>query len=103
ARCVRITRDQKQTFEVVPGSFTTDAEKSLWDAYQSVPASLETVSSANGFLTAFTPIIPAITKFFEDVMVMDEDPRVRENRLGLLQKIAALAKGVADLSKLEGF
>ena len=103
ARCVRITRDQKQTFEVIPASFTTDAETKLWDAYQSVPALLETVSSANGFLTAFVPIIPAITKFFEDVMVMDEDARVRENRLGLLQKIAAMASGVADLSKLEGF
>ncbi|MBI5291892.1 MAG: glycine--tRNA ligase subunit beta [Chloroflexi bacterium] len=103
ARCVRITRDQKQTFEVVPANFTTDAETKLWDAYQSVPALLETVSSANGFLIAFTPIIPAITKFFEDVMVMDEDARVRENRLGLLQKIAAMANGVADLSKLEGF
>ncbi len=34
---------------------------------------------------------------------MDEDPRVRENRLGLLQKIAGMAKGVAELSKLEGF
>ena len=33
---------------------------------------------------------------------MDEDPRVRENRLGLLQKIAGMAKGVAELSKLEG-
>ncbi|MBI3177021.1 MAG: glycine--tRNA ligase subunit beta, partial [Chloroflexi bacterium] len=103
ARCVRITRDQTQTFEVIPASFTTDAETRLWEAYQSVPALLETVSSANGFLTAFMPIIPAITQFFEDVMVMDEEARARENRLGLLQKIAAMAKGVADLSKLEGF
>ena len=32
----------------------------------------------------------------------DEQP-LRENRLGLLQQIAALADGVADLGKLEGF
>ena len=32
-----------------------------------------------------------------------EDEGVRRNRLGLLQRIAALADGVADLSKLEGF
>jgi glycyl-tRNA synthetase len=34
---------------------------------------------------------------------MAEEPAVRQNRLGLLQRIAALADGVADLSKLEGF
>ena len=103
SRCVRITRDQKQQFEVIPANFTTGAEKRLWEAYQSAPTTLEAVTSANGFLTAFTPLIPAITRFFDEVLVMDEDPKVRENRLGLLQKIAGMAKGVAELSKLEGF
>ena len=32
-----------------------------------------------------------------------KDKAMKENRLGLLQKIAELARGVADLSKLEGF
>ncbi|MBM4425010.1 MAG: glycine--tRNA ligase subunit beta [Chloroflexi bacterium] len=103
ARCVRITRDQKQTYEVVPANFVTEAEKILWDAYQSAPRTLDAVTSTNGFLTAFVPLIPAITRFFDEVLVMDEDQRVRENRLGLLQRIAAMAKGVADMSKLEGF
>jgi glycyl-tRNA synthetase len=103
SRCVRITRDQKQQFEVIPANFATEAERNLWEAYQSAPTTLEAVTSANGFLTAFTPLIPAITKFFDEVLVMDEDAKVRENRLGLLQKIAGMAKGVADMSKLEGF
>ena len=34
---------------------------------------------------------------------MDEDTTVRENRLALLQHIAALTTGLADLSELEGF
>ncbi len=103
ARCVRITRDQKQIYEVVPANFTMEAEKTLWETYQSVPATLDTVTSADGFLTAFKPLIPAITQFFDEVLVMDENQRVRENRLGLLQKIGRMAKGVADISKLEGF
>jgi glycyl-tRNA synthetase len=37
------------------------------------------------------------------VLVMDDDKAIRENRLALLQRIAALADGVADMSKLEGF
>jgi len=35
--------------------------------------------------------------------VMDPDPAVRQNRLALLQQLAALAEGIVDLSKLEGF
>ena len=47
------------------------------------------------FLNAFTPMIPAINAFFEDVLVMVEDEKVRQNRLALLQRIARLADGVA--------
>ena len=54
-------------------------------------------------LNAFEPMIPAIDRFFEDVMVMTEDRVLRENRLALLQRIVALAEGVADFSKMEGF
>ena len=52
---------------------------------------------------AFLPAVPAINRFFEAVLVMAEDPAVRANRLGLLQRVAALAEGTVDLSKLEGF
>jgi glycyl-tRNA synthetase beta subunit len=46
---------------------------------------------------------PAITRLFDAVLIMDDDAAVRENRLALLQRVAGLAKGVADLSVLEGF
>jgi glycyl-tRNA synthetase beta subunit len=59
--------------------------------------------SPNQFLAAFQPVVPAITRFFEDVLVMDERPAVRQNRLRLLQRVVLLAAGVVDLSKLEGF
>jgi glycyl-tRNA synthetase beta subunit len=55
------------------------------------------------FLNAFTPMIPAITHFFDAVLVMADDEALRSNRLGLLQRIASLARGVADLTRLEGF
>jgi glycyl-tRNA synthetase beta subunit len=54
-------------------------------------------------MRAFEPMIGSITRFFDEVLVMDEDSAVRLNRLGLLQRIVALADGVADLSRLEGF
>ena len=45
----------------------------------------------------------AITRFFDEVLVMAEDENLKRNRLGLLQRVIALAEGVADFSKLEGF
>jgi glycyl-tRNA synthetase beta subunit len=44
-----------------------------------------------------------VNLFFEEVLVMAEDEKVRNNRLGLLQRIANLTTGVVDLSFLEGF
>ena len=60
-------------------------------------------STVNEFLEIVAKLIPSITAFFDKVLVMAEDKAVKENRLGLLQKIASLANGIADLSKLEGF
>jgi glycyl-tRNA synthetase len=48
-------------------------------------------------------MIPTINRFFDRVLVMADDEVVRKNRLGLVQGIAALADGVADMSRLEGF
>jgi glycyl-tRNA synthetase len=101
SRCVRITRDQKTQYSVNSGQFAEPAEKELYAAYQM--ASSKSVSSVDEFINALLPMIPAISKFFDDVLVMAEDQSLRENRLGLLQRIAGMAQGVADFSKLEGF
>jgi glycyl-tRNA synthetase len=103
ARCVRITRDQKRAFELDPKKLTEPAEKELYAALQSAEASSRAPGSVNDFFAALQLMIPAISRFFEDVLVMAEQEELRHNRLALLQRIVALADGVADLSKLEGF
>jgi glycyl-tRNA synthetase len=103
ARCVRITRDQSERFEVRPALFSDPAEKALYQALEKVQAAARKPGSVNELLEYFSPMIPSINLFFEAVLVMAEDPAVRSNRLGLLQHISALAGGVADFSKLEGF
>jgi glycyl-tRNA synthetase len=103
SRCVRITRDQSEIFSVDDKHFTEDAEKDLFTALEKAEAADRTPGSVNDFFNAFVPMIPAIDKFFEDVLVMVEDEDRRNNRLGLLQRIVALADTVADLSRLEGF
>ena len=59
--------------------------------------------SADDFLRAFRPLVPPITSFFEDVLVMSDNPAERNARLALLARVVSLADGVADFSKLEGF
>ena len=43
---------------------------------------------------------PLLDRFFDDVLVMADDARVRENRLGLLQSIARLFLRVGDFSEI---
>jgi glycyl-tRNA synthetase len=103
SRCVRITRDQAEVYPVDPQRFEDEAERALYAALQTAKAAPRRPGSVDDLFNAFLPMIPAINRFFEAVMVMAEDPALRANRLGLLQQIAALAGGVADLSTLEGF
>jgi len=103
ARCVRITRDQKETFTVNPAALSEPADRDLCQALLAAEAAPRRPGSAADFIQQVEGLAGVINRFFEAVMVMAEDPAVRANRLGMLQRVAALANGVADLSKLEGF
>ena len=105
ARCVRILRSAPTTDDrpltVNESLLTEPAERGLYDALQS--SAVHRPSSVDEFLTTVAMLIPTINTFFDKVLVMAEARSVKENRLGLLQRIASLADGIADLSKLEGF
>ena len=103
ARCVRITRSLGEVFTVQPEFFYEPSEFDLWEALLLSETTPRSEGSVDDFLNAFLPMIPAVNQFFNDVLVMSEDLNLRRNRLGMLQRIAGLAKGTADLSKLEGF
>jgi glycyl-tRNA synthetase beta chain len=55
-----------------------------------------------GSLALLAQLRPAVDAFFDQVMVMDEDPRLRANRLALLAQMRELFAGIADLSRLPG-
>ncbi len=101
ARCVRITRTVPEFLTLRPDDLTLPAEKALFHAYKAADAGQD--GSVTSLVTALRALEPAITTFFIDVLVMDEDTGRRENRLALLQHIAKLPAGIADLSHLEGF
>ena len=103
ARCVRITRDETTVHTLDPDRFVEKEERDLYAALQAVEGAERAPGSVDDFVSSFRPMIPAISTFFDEVLVMDEDQNLRTNRLGLLQRIAGLSSGVVDLSKLEGF
>jgi glycyl-tRNA synthetase beta chain len=53
-------------------------------------------------LRALASLRAPVDTFFDDVLVMAEDPKVRANRLGLLQEVLSLFYRVADISRLGG-
>jgi len=105
SRCVRITRsvDGVQPDAVSQDLFEDKSEHMLFETLQTAESVDQIAGSVDDFLNAFLPMIPPIDLFFEDVLVMVEDESVRMNRLNLLGRIVALADGVADMSRLEGF
>ena len=103
ARCVRITRDQPTTYAVEPERFIEPASRALYESYCAARAAVDADPSIDGLFKALQGMIPAIRRFFDDVLVMDPDDTLRQNRLGLLQAIGGLTAGIVDLTVLEGF
>ncbi|MGQ9909778.1 MAG: glycine--tRNA ligase subunit beta, partial [Candidatus Flexifilum sp.] len=103
ARCVRITRPVEARYTVDPARFVEPQERALYAAYQDAVNALPENGNVDAFLNAFAPMLPAITAFFDHVLVNADDPEVRANRMGLLQAISAMQRGRADLSHLSGF
>jgi len=50
--------------------------------------------------TAIAALQPAVAKFFDDVLVMAEDERLRTGRLGLVATLRDLILGIADISEI---
>jgi glycyl-tRNA synthetase beta chain len=52
-------------------------------------------------MSAMAKLRPAVDAFFDKVKVNDDEPKVRENRLKLLNEIRAATRAVADFSKIQ--
>ncbi|MFP3896915.1 MAG: glycine--tRNA ligase subunit beta [Anaerolineales bacterium] len=103
SRCVRITRDLEETLPVDPDRLVEAPSRDLYRAYEAAAARLEEDESVEAFFSVLEDLQPFIRGFFDEVLVMTDDAELRENRLGLLQAIGALAYGIVDLTVMEGF
>lgn len=79
------------------------AEKELAAAYDKVAPHIRAAEQAGddtGLLRALTPLKQPVDRFFDDVMVLVEDPALRANRLALLGQLRNLMNRIADISLL---
>ena len=87
----------------VDAALLGESERALLSACeqgeQKVVACVE-ASDFAGACSALAELREPIDRFFEDVLVMDEDTRVRENRLRLLNRFASVFADVANIGAL---
>jgi glycyl-tRNA synthetase beta chain len=86
-----------------PALFSEAAERALWTDVGTVRRSADVLFEAGDYtssLKALAALRTPVDKFFDDVMVNAEDPKVRANRLGLLATLHGVMNRVADLSRL---
>lgn len=83
--------------------FREPAEKVLVDSYDSFKAKSATALAANDFTAAFMAIAALrepIDAFLTDIMVMCDDEKLKNSRLGLLRSISDSILSIADFSAI---
>lgn len=83
--------------------FEADCEKDLFAQLQQVESKVAELVAGRDYPAALETIAglrAPVDTFFDGVMVMADDPAVKNNRLALLTGIAGLFKGIADFSRI---
>ena len=104
----RISNILKKTTTTIPEKCAQDllqipAEAALFKVLETVTPTLNSAYEKRQFvelLKALVALSSPIDQFFEDVMVMDPNTQLRDNRLALLQQLHQKMNLVADLGKL---
>jgi len=102
-RIMNIVRGFGGTDRVNPDYFENTSEEKLWKVFQSVKRGVDRELEKENYFEALnllTKLSGPIAEFFSQVMVMTEDKRLRENRLGMLKGLNQFFLQVADFSRL---
>lgn len=104
----RISNILKKTTTAIPAMCSkallhNPAEIALYQALENISPALSLAYEQRQFvelLKALVALSQPIDQFFADVMVMDPNPELRDNRLALLQQLHQKMNLIADLGKL---
>lgn len=103
-RVTNILAQARQRGETVDGDvdaevLQVDAEKELNEAVSEIAPTFADHVRQRNFVAAFetlATLTPKINRFFDEVLVMHEDEKIRRNRLALLRKIETMLLSIAD-------
>ena len=90
--------------KVDAGRLTESAERQLAQAMRALGEQVAPLLKSGDYtqtLKRLAGLRPAVDEFFDKVMVMVDDPAVRQNRLALLNRLSNLFLNVADISRLQ--
>ena len=94
-RVLRILKEDINS-DVQTALFAQQAEEDLYKAVQEVNFK----GDYKQYLNDLIQINPIVTKFFDDVLVMDKDEKVKNNRLSLLNQLKNKYTMLTDFSKM---
>lgn len=86
-----------------PGLFSQSEEQQLAGAFAAIQPEFERAYKAGEYteaLKSLAALKSPVDAFFDKVLVMDKDERVKQNRIGFLGRLHATMNRIADLSKL---
>ncbi|AOF89259.1 glycine--tRNA ligase subunit beta [Sinorhizobium sp. RAC02] len=109
-RATQLLAAEEKKGTVVEGAVSADllkldAEKALYAAVEIASRDAAAAVAQEDFrsaMEALSTLRAPVDQFFNDVLVNDEDPAIRANRLALLAAIRAATGTVADFSKIAG-
>jgi glycyl-tRNA synthetase beta chain len=88
---------------VDPARFSEEVERDLYEALTDLGGEVTGLVAGGDYgaaLKAMAAVRPVVDRFFDGVLVMAEDREVRDNRLALVQMLAALVSAIADFRQL---
>lgn len=99
-------KKDKRAFDGTPDAalYSLAEEKALAKAIGEVKAEASLAVAKEDFaaaMSAMAKLRPPVDAFFDKVRVNDDDAKVRENRLKLLNEIRSATRAVADFSKIQ--
>jgi len=95
--------DRKETAVIDPALFKEKAERALYDQMIELSARVDAMFDKGDYTSALSSLASlrtVVDGFFDEVMVMDEDQALRNNRLALLDRLGEMFLRTADLSQL---
>lgn len=96
-RIIRILKEPVYA-KVNKDLFKHESEGMLFDAINGMPET----DNYDEYLSQLNALVPSITAFFDNVLVMDDDINVKNNRLGMLTILKEKLEKLCDFSKIQG-